>query len=142
MYADPAFRNRVCAAMHVVSCDVSIDSDDTGASVRVDRVQPSHGAPGIARKFTGDSTRIVQEETWTAAKGAEVEVCSPGKPGQVRGRITLNGDDGTTVQTFEGDATVNIPLVGGPLEALVAKYFLQGLDTEHRVGVAWLAGDR
>jgi hypothetical protein len=67
----------------------------------------------------------------------------PGKPGHVRGRITLGPDgDGGTVESFDGRATITVPLVGARLEGLVERFFKAGMDTEQSVGARWLAGDR
>lgn len=142
MLSDPAFRNRVCGAMDVVSCDISIDKDDEGMSVRIDMVQHTHGMPGFAKKIAGEQTRIIQSETWTAGEGADLDVRIPGKPGHVKGRITLTGDENSTVESFDGEVTVNIPLVGGKLEGLIERLFVDGMDTEQQVGVDWLAGER
>ncbi|HET6627772.1 MAG TPA: DUF2505 domain-containing protein [Nocardioidaceae bacterium] len=142
MLGDPAFRERVCAAMGTVSHDVSIEPADGTMSVRIDMRQRTHGVPGFAKKIVGDQTRVVQSERWTGGTAADLEVEIPGKPGHIRGRITLSGDASGTTESFEGEATVNIPLVGGKLEGVVRKLFLDGMDTEQQVGVAWLAGER
>jgi hypothetical protein len=142
MLGDPAFRDRVCDAMDVVSRDISIEPRDGGMSVRIDMVQRTQGVPGFAKKVVGDETRIIQTETWTAGRGADLEVEIPGKPGHVRGRITLGPDGAGTVEAFAGEAKINIPLVGGKLEGLIERLFTRGMDTEQRVGAAWLAGER
>ncbi len=142
MLSDPAFRQRVCAAMDTVSHDVAIDETDAGMSVRIDMVQHTHGVPGFAKKIVGDQTRIIQSEQWADTRAADLQVEIPGKPGHIRGRITLAGDASGTVEAFEGEATVSIPLVGGKLEGVIEKLFLKGMDTEQGVGAAWLAGER
>lgn len=142
MLADPAFRRKVTEAMDAVSSEIAVDRTDTGMSVRIDMVQRTHGVPGVARKVVGEETRIVQAEQWVDGKSAELEVEIPGKPGHIRGRITLSADGTETVESFVGDATVNIPLVGKKLESLIEKLFVDGMDTEQRVGRDWLAGRR
>ena len=142
MLSDPAFRQRVCAAMDTVSHDVAIDETDAGMSVRIDMVQHTHGVPGFAKKIVGDQTRIIQSEQWADTRAADLQVEIPGKPGHIRGRITLTGDASGTVEAFEGAATVSIPLVGGKLEGVIEKLFLKGMDTEQGVGAAWLGGER
>jgi uncharacterized protein YndB with AHSA1/START domain len=142
MLSDPAFREKVCTAMDTVSHEVSLTPAGDRMSVRIDMVQRTKGVPGFAKKVVGDETRIVQSEQWAAGAGADLEVEIPGKPGHVRGRITLDGDASGTVETFEGEAKVGIPLLGGKLEGLITKLCVQGMDTEQRVGSAWLAGER
>jgi uncharacterized protein YndB with AHSA1/START domain len=142
MLSDPAFRDKVCAAMDTVKHDVSIDADPKHMSVRIDMVQHTKGVPGFAKKVVGDETRIIQSERWAGGTGADLDLEIPGKPGHIRGRITLTGDGSGTVESFEGEAKVNVPLVGGKLEGLIHKLFIAGMDTEQRVGTRWLAGER
>ena len=142
MLSDPAFRQRVCAAMDTVSHDVAVDETDAGMSVRIDMVQHTHGVPGFAKRIVGDQTRIIQSEQWAETRAADLQVEIPGKPGHIRGRITLSGDASGTVEAFDGEATVSIPFVGGKLEGVIEKLFLKGMDTEQGVGAAWLAGER
>jgi hypothetical protein len=142
MLSDPAFRARVCEAMDVVSQDVRIDPRDDGMSVRIDMVQRTQGLPGFATRIVGDRTRVIQSETWHSPQSADLDLQIPGKPGHVRGRISLTGDGEHTVETFEGEARITIPLVGGRLEGLIERLFTDGMDTEQGVGTRWLAGDR
>jgi uncharacterized protein YndB with AHSA1/START domain len=142
MLGDPAFREKVCAAMHAHDVTVTIDPDGDGRRVVVDQTQPADGIPSFATKFVGDSIRIVQTESWTSLTGADLAVEIPGKPGHVRGTITLAPDGAGTAETVSGDITVSIPLVGGKLEKLIGDLLVKALRTEERVGRAWLAGER
>jgi uncharacterized protein YndB with AHSA1/START domain len=142
MLSDPVFRERVCAAMDSVSHDIAVSRHDVGMSVRIDMVQRTNAMPAFARKVVGDQIRIVQSERWDTARGADLELEIPGQPGHVRGRITLSGDRSGTVESFEGEAKVGIPLVGGKLEGLIGKLFVEGMDAERAVGAAWLAAER
>lgn len=142
MRADPAFREKVCTALDTVSHTVSIDEAGSGLSVLVDMVRHTEGVPSFAKKVVGDRTRIVQTESWGSAEAADLVLEIPGKPGHIRGRLTSTSNASGTVYAFEGEAKVAIPLVGGKLEGLVAELFTDGMDTEHQVGTAWLAGER
>lgn len=142
MLSDPAFRERVCQAMDTASHDIAVDRTELGVSVRIDMLQHTQGIPGFAKKIVGDSTRIIQSEQWVAAKGADLGVEIPGKPGRIRGTITLSGDEFRTVETFVGEAKINIPLVGSKVENLIERLFIAGMDTEQRAGAKWLAGER
>jgi hypothetical protein len=86
---------------------------------------------------------VVQSETWETSRSAHLEVQIPGKPGHIRGRITLTPDGARgTLESFDGEATIRVPFVGGRLEGLIERLFKAGMDTEQLVGSAWLAGDR
>ena len=142
MLADPTFREKVCAAMHAVRHDVSIDPSGEGMKVVVDQTQPADGIPSFAMKIVGDEIRIVQREIWSNASGSSLVVEIPGKPGDLKGEIALAADGEGTVETVTGDIKVKIPMVGGKLEGLIGDLLKSALKTEQRVGRAWLAGDR
>jgi hypothetical protein len=142
MLSESSFRERVCDAMRTTRYDVSIKSQGEGMEVTVDQTQPAHGIPSFAKKFVGDEIQIVQDERWSNPQQATLELAIPGKPGHLKGGITLAENGSGTVETVTGEVKVNIPLVGGKLEGLVAQLLVDALDTEQRVGRAWLAGDR
>ena len=141
MLADPAFREEVVEAQHVLRHDVSVNGDPAAGSgtVRVEQVQAAQGIPSFARKFVGDEIVIVQEETWTSPTGADLHVSIPGKPGEMAGTITLVESGGTTTETVALDIRVSIPLVGGKIEGLVSDMLLRALRTEQKVGTAYLS---
>jgi hypothetical protein len=142
MLADVAFREQVCRAQRGSDVRVRIEPAEGGMSVFVDQVQPADDVPSFARRLVGDRIRIVQSESWTSASAGSVEVTIPGKPGRFAGRVTLEPDGTGAVETVSGDVTVDIPLLGGRLERLVADLFGAAIDKEHEVGRRWLGGHR
>ncbi|HEX6249483.1 MAG TPA: DUF2505 domain-containing protein [Nocardioidaceae bacterium] len=141
MRADPAFRSRVCEAMGTLSHDVTVDDSDGALTVVVDMVQQTRGVPGFAKKVVGDQTRVIQTERWGDTHTGDIDVEIPGKPGRVRGTLSISADGDGSVYAFDGEATVNIPLVGGKLEGVFRDLFVKGMDTEQSVGAAWLRGE-
>ena len=120
MLMDQAFRERVCDAQGAIRKSVAITEESDGVRVVVDQVQTAEGIPGFARKFVGDEINLVQSETWVDAENAEVEVVIPGKPGEMTGSIHLSESGGVTTERLEMTIQVNIPLVGGKIEKLIA----------------------
>jgi hypothetical protein len=145
MLADPAFRVKVCEAMDVSGQEVSIDpaeaTPESDLRVRIDMLQRTQGLPAFARRIVGERTRVVQSEHWSGRE-ADLRVEIPGRPGEIRGRISLSPTGAGTTESFEGRATLKVPLVGGRLEGLIHKLFIAGMDTEQAVGRRWLAGER
>jgi hypothetical protein len=141
MLGDRAFRDRVCSAMGVARHDVTIDLQAEGMEVSLDMDQRTHGLPSFARRIVGDTTRVIQSETWRGHQ-ADLRVRIPGKPGDIAGRTTLRSEGEGTVESFDGEAHIRVPLVGGRLEGLIEKLFIAGMDTEQTVGARWLEGDR
>ncbi|MGH3510323.1 MAG: DUF2505 domain-containing protein [Nocardioidaceae bacterium] len=140
MLADPAFREKVCDTQGVLSRIVTVTPNGTGMEVAIDETQPATGIPSFAQKFVGDQIRIVQHESWASASGAELSVDIPGKPGSVRGNVTLVPDGDGTVQTIDAEVKVAVPFIGGTLEQLINDLLVSALKVENRVGRAYLGG--
>lgn len=136
MISDPAFRERVCEAQHVLDKQVTVD----GRSVTLVYTHAVRGVPGFAKKVVGDTIEVHQDETWSDGfTSGDITVTLPGKPGSLAGVARLTEKDGTTVETVTLTATVTMPLVGGKLEDLILSIFKEGLEKEHEVGIGWLA---
>jgi hypothetical protein len=142
MLADRAFREKVCDHMHVLRHTVTIDRDESGMTVEINQIQAATGIPGFARRVVGDEINIVQTEDWTTPAKGNIHVAIPGKPGEMSGTALLTEDPDGTTETVNLTVKVNIPLVGGKLEGLVADLLGKALRAEHEVGVEWLAGSR
>ncbi len=138
MLGDPDFRSKVCEYQRVVRHEVSIDSDGEGLTVRIDQVQHAHGLPGFAQKFVGDEIHIVQEEDWTSPEKGNIHVHIPHRPGEMSGTAMLTEDPDGTTETVNLTVKVNLPLVGGKIEGLVAEMLSKALRAEHKVGKDWL----
>jgi hypothetical protein len=139
MLGEAVFRERVCEAQHATECTATVDGVDDTMSVMVDQKRPSEGIPSFAKKFVGDTIHIRQREEWSSATDAELDVTIPGKPGHLKGTITLRPDGDGTVETVAGELKVSIPLVGGKIEVLIGELLEHALQAEHRIGTAWLA---
>ncbi|MEO9323122.1 DUF2505 domain-containing protein [Nocardioides sp. C4-1] len=142
MLADPAFREKVCAAQDVVSADVRLTPSGDGFELEMDQVQHTAGLPAIARKITGDTTEVTLTESWSSSTHGTLDVVTPGKPTTASGTITLAATGTGTTETVELEITVKVPLVGGRLEGLMAENIKSHMDVEHTVGAAWLAGEK
>lgn len=139
MLADPAFREEVCDYQRVISKKVTIAQQGDGMDVVIDMVQPARGIPGFAQKFVGDTINIVQSESWSSATQGDISVAIPGKPGDMAGTAMLEESGSGTVETVELTVKVNIPLVGGKLEGLIAGLLEKALVAENTVGREWLS---
>ena len=142
MLTDPAFREKVCAAQHVVSCDVRIDLAGAGFTCVVTSEQNTAGLPSIAKKFVGETTTAIITEDWKDGAGGTVEIKAPGKPTDVSGTIRLVEAGAGTTEVVELNVKAKVPLIGGKLEKVLVDSIQAGYDVEQRVGAAWLAGER
>ena len=139
MLADPAFREEVCDYQRVISKEVTVDRRGEGMEVVIDMVQPARGIPSFAQKFVGDTINIVQSESWSSPTRGNITVTIPGKPGDMSGTAVLAESGGGTVETVDLTVKVNIPLVGGKLEGLIAGLLEKALVAENTVGRDWLS---
>jgi hypothetical protein len=141
MLADPAFREEVCDAQGVLRHTVTIEGDAAAGDleVTVDQVQAASGIPSFAKKFVGDEINVVQTESWASPEAGEIRVTIPGKPGEMSGTARLTESGGTTTETVTLEIKVNIPLVGGKIEGLIADLLLKALKAENRVGRDYLS---
>lgn len=142
MLADPAFREKVSAALAVVSADVAIDRRAEGFSLVNDQVQRVEGLPAFAKKFAGETTRAIQTEEWPDQNGGSLRIDTPGKPSSIVGTIALVPAGAGTTEVVELDIKVKVPLIGGKLEGLLEDQVRNGMDVEHGISQAWLRGER
>ncbi len=139
MLTTSAFREEVCVHQRALEHTVDVREQGGTTTVVITQSQAMDGAPAAARKLVGSSVRIVQRESWTTAESADFAMEIPGKPGHLRGTITLvDKGDGGCDEVFAGDVKVNVPLVGGKLEGFVADILTRALRREGQVGVTWL----
>ena len=139
MLSTPQFREAVCEYQRFPKRTVTIEPTASGMTVKVDQYRPADEVPSFAKKFVGDQINIVQDERWTSHTSAALDVSIPGKPGQMKGTITLVGDDSGTTETVAVEITVNIPLVGKKIGEFIGSMLLRALKAENKVGVRWLA---
>jgi hypothetical protein len=140
MLMDQAFREQVCDAQGAIRRTVTIAPEGTGQHVVIDQFQGATGIPSYAARFVGDEINLVQTEHWSDIENGTIEIVIPGKPGQMSGTIRLTESGGTTTETVAMDVRVNIPLVGGKVESLIADLLRKALRAENEVGRRYLAG--
>jgi carbon monoxide dehydrogenase subunit G len=141
MLTDPAYWDRVAQATDAISSTTTVEQVGADTRVRTDQEQRVVGVPSFAKKFVGESTRALKQQTWSGSTST-FEVQTPGKPTHLAGQATLAAPGEGTVLTYALEIRASVPLVGGKLEKLVAGYTVDGFDKERAVGVAWLEGER
>jgi len=142
MLADAAFRDAVCEFQRFPRRDVTITPTSEGMDVKVDQHRPATEVPSFARKFVGDEINIVQTESWSSPTRAALHVTIPGKPGDMKGSVTLTAADGGTTEVVEVEVKASIPLVGGKIEGVIGDMLGKALRAENKVGRDWLAAGR
>ncbi|GAA5155319.1 DUF2505 domain-containing protein [Pseudonocardia eucalypti] len=99
--------------------------------------------PGPVRKLLPGDLRIERTETWRlVAPGryaGEIGGRVKDAPGQVSGTLALTGAGGSCDYVLDGTAKVNVPLVGGKVEELIAEHLNKLIDRESRFAQEWLS---
>ena len=139
MLGEQDFREQVCDFQGVLRKSVSINGSGSGMTVSIDQVQAAEGIPSFARKFVGDEINIVQQESWSSPTEGDITVTIPGKPGEMKGTARLAESGGVTTETVDLTVKVNIPVVGGKIEGLIADLLLKALKAENKVGRDYLS---
>jgi hypothetical protein len=139
MLADPAFREAVCDYQRVLRHSVSVNEVGEAMSVTIDQDHATDRLPGFAKKIVGDHINIVQSEVWTGGAHGNITVTVPGKPGEMTGTADLIEVGGGVVEKVDMTVKVNLPLIGGKVEGLIADMLRKALRAEHHVGKEWLA---
>ena len=104
--------------------DITEDSDSAFAYQLRRNIATGDKVPRMARKIVGDTIKVVQTQRWdrvTPPFNAEMTVEAEGLPGAIGARTQLIDIDGNSCRLeVTGSVTVDIPLVGGQLEKLLA----------------------
>jgi uncharacterized protein YndB with AHSA1/START domain len=148
MVTDEEFVSKKLTATGALSHEVTVSmGPEGGVSVHIEQVLPAQ-VPDLARRFVGETVRVRQTDEWEpqgadGSRNGRFFVQILGLPGKMAGTLRLEpGDGGGTVETFAGTIEVSIPFVGGKLAALAADAVRAAIETEGRVGRAWLASRR
>ncbi|MFP5416034.1 MAG: DUF2505 domain-containing protein [Actinomycetes bacterium] len=126
------------AAVEMGALDARVAADATRSAVHAS-VEP----PAGVRPFVGPRLSIVQEMTWgqAAADGSRDGILSitvAGAPVTMRGTARLEPTASGSTITYDGELTVNVPLVGARIEQAAAPALLEALEAQGRVGRTWL----
>jgi hypothetical protein len=142
MLADPAYRKAVGDYQRVTDFSCEISPAGSGMDVRLEVAHGTDRIPSFAQKLVGNEIRFVQEESWSSHSVARIHVTIPGKPGDMTGTTSLTQSGADVVEALDLTVKVNMPLVGGKLEGLVADFVTRSFEAENTVGVTWLRGER
>ena len=65
----------------------------------------------------------------------------PSHPAGVNGRLVMTGTSSGTSIRLDADIKVNVPMIGGKAETMIAEVLTKFLVKEEELGRAWLSGD-
>ena len=142
---DPAYlRDRLAALGGGGATLLEHNSTNGDTRFRLRHAVPATDLPSAIRGFLKGDLMIERTETWQRAEDGShvgtVEAGVPGVPGHIRGTMRLSDDtDGGSTILMEGQVVVNIPLLGGKVEDVIATQVTRLLGKEFEHTTNWLA---
>ena len=148
MLTDEAYVERGSREAGALRATQEIVRHEDGAFViSITRAMPSETIPASMRSLVGSSIELRVVQAWSPpnsvhARNATLTVDIAGAPARCTARAQLkpDGPDASTL-AYIGEVSVPIPLLGPAVEQAVVKAITHGLETEHDVGLAYLAGE-
>lgn len=113
-----------------------------GSRLRVEMVQsiPASELPSAITSVRPGDLIIPRTETYSESDEAGIfEAHVEGAPAEVRGTVTLTGDDTHVRAVVDGTVAVSVPLFGKKIEAVVAEKLLELLAAEAEFTNTWIA---
>lgn len=140
MLTDPEFLKAVCQATEPLEYSVSATSERTATR----RVMT---APSVATRFTGPTIAVSEEITWLADDGSgirhgEANISVDGMPAKLLGKVRLSPGGRGVLLNYDGDLSVDIPLIGPGLAKQAAPLLLEALKIQQQVGDQHLAAGK
>ncbi|KZM70856.1 DUF2505 domain-containing protein [Nocardia terpenica] len=116
----------------------SFDATDDGLRVAMVQAIPEEELPTALTSVRPGDLIIPRTETYSGTSGI-FEAHVEGAPAQVRGTVTLTGDDSGCTVVVDGSVEVAVPLFGKKIEKVVAEKLTELLTSEAEFTGSWIA---
>lgn len=141
------YQEQKCRDAGALSYDVSITVTGHGAIIKARRKLPTHGFPGLLRKFVPSGVTSTETIEWGpaddgGARTATLHVDFHGAPASMKGTVRIEPDGVLTHVHVDADFSAHVPLVGGKIENIAAPIIIGVIDAEEETGRVWVASSR
>jgi hypothetical protein len=149
VYATMADPDYLCARLQQIGGPgaelLEHTADTSGARYRLRHGLDAKDLPPAVRSVLSGNVTIERTERWTRQDSGrylgDVQVAIPGTPGSAEGGMRLRDTpDGGSELQVRVDVTVQVPLLGGKIEGVVAEQVQKLLAAESAFTQQWLAG--
>jgi hypothetical protein len=118
-------------------------SDENGAKYTLRQGVSKSYLPEIVQKVLNGDLIIERTETWHKADDGRYEgnvtARVKGAPGTIGGALAISGDGESSELDIDGEAKVDVPIVGGKVESVVAEQVVKLMKREAEFTKEWLA---
>jgi hypothetical protein len=141
---DRAFVEHVSSRAGATLTGFSVSGPATGAfEAVIERTVPTERLPEMARKFVGDTLKVVQREQWGAPDTAgqrtvDITVDIAGAPVSAKAVQRLVASEGTTTVELSGEVSSSIPFLGGKIAKAAEPYLGKALNLQAAEARSWL----
>jgi len=137
MLTDPVFLRATCLASDPLDHSVAVE----GTVTRTRRVMPT---PSVVARLAGPTMAVVDQITWHPANGngsrtGDALITVEGLPARLVGAVRLDAGGRGAVLDYDGELTVDVPLLGPSLAKQAAPLLIEALEIQQRVGDQILA---
>ena len=132
MLTDPVFLRAACLATDPLEHTVVVD----GRITRTRRVMPT---PSVVARLVGSRMAVIDQISWLADRGTgtrdgEALITVEGLPAKLVGTVRLEPGGRGTLVDYDGELSVDIPLLGPTLAKQAAPLLFEALSIQQRVG--------
>ena len=92
--ADPAFQEAKCAATAALSYSATVETKGDQTVISTERVLPADGLPDFAKSLVGETLKVLEKQTWSAA-GADGSIWFTQ---ETRGNVAVVTNDGVITE--------------------------------------------
>ena len=143
MLADEEFVRRRAEATGPLQQTTEVTRDGETFTVTTKLQMPTTMVPAKYRSFAPSSLNVTLIEAWGApADGVRTSTCTvdiQGVPAKVRGTQRLAPSAGGCTETYDGEVTASIPLVGKKMEQMAVAAVDKIVQVERRIALEYLA---
>ena len=121
--------------------DLAADADSAKYTLR-QGVNREYLPTAVQKILRGDLV-IERTESWRLTQAGRYEGTVTARvkdaPGRIGGGLTVDNTDEGSEFVIDGEAKVDVPLIGGKIEAAIAEQVVKLMDREARFTQQWLA---
>lgn len=136
MLTDPVFLRAACLVSEPLEHSVAVD----GLLTRTRRVMPT---PSVVARLAGPTMAVVDQISWradggTGSRDGDALITVEGLPARLVGTVRLAPGGRGALLDYDGELTVDVPLLGPSLARQAAPLLIEALEIQQRVGNEFL----